>query len=57
MLATKLTVQGECVEAESTGGALHKVNGTESHFPEVATVKHGNVVKCDHTFEGPNKAE
>ena len=54
-------VQGECVEAESTGGGLHKVNGTEngteSHFPEVATVKHGNVVKCDHTFEGPNKAE
>ena len=47
----------ECVEAESTGGALHKVNGTESHFPEVATVKHGNVVKCDQTFEGPNKAE
>ena len=47
----------ECVEAESTGGASHKVNGTESHFPEVATVKHGNVVKCDHTSEGPNKAK
>ena len=47
----------ECVEAESTGGALQKVNGTESHFPEVATVKHSNVEKCDHTFEGLNKAE
>ena len=47
----------ECVKAESTGGVLHKVNGTESHFPEVATVKYGNVVKCDHTSKGPNKAE
>ena len=28
----------ECVEAESTGGISHKVNGTESHFPEVAGV-------------------
>jgi len=54
---TELVVQVECVEAESTGDALHKVNGTESHFPEVATVKRGNVVKCDHTFEGPNKAK
>ena len=28
---TELVVQVECVEAESTGGALHKVNGTECH--------------------------
>ena len=28
----------ECVEAESTGGTSHKVNSTESHFPEVAGV-------------------
>ena len=51
-----MVVQVECVGADSTGGALHKVNGTESRFPEVATVRHGNV-KCDHTFKGPNKAE
>ena len=25
----------ECVETESTGGTSHKVNGIESHFPEV----------------------
>jgi len=29
----------ECIVAESTGGASHKVNDTESHFPKVAIVK------------------
>ena len=50
----------ELIEAESIGGALHKVNSAESDFPEVATVKHSNVVKCRviiRTFEGPSKAE
>ena len=53
---TELVVQVECVEAESNVGALHKVNGIESHFPEVANVKHGNVIIFSKAQTKPNSS-
>ena len=46
----------ECVAAGSTGAdpASHKVNGTESHFPEVDTIKLWNVIIFPKVQTEPN---